>query len=148
MPIHNDSLGPILPRNVPNHGPVKKALLNLAECGCLREWKENLHLSKGGMYQELECLRFRLCISEQCWDPSIVGNGSLSASDRCIPYPKPVHRALISRLHAAKNSKLEACSHVGEKRRLLEERHAVCPDRYRRDLKMAFKFVNSEVKRY
>ena len=148
MPIHNDSLGPTLPRNVPSHGPVRKALLNLADCGCLREWKEFLHLSKGRIYQELECLRFRLCISEQCWDPSLVGNGSLSASDRCVPYPKSVHHALTNKLHIAKNVKKDAYDHVSEKRRLLEEGHNNCPSRYGRDLKMAFKFVNSEVKRY
>ena len=148
MPIHNDSLGPTLPQNVPSHGPVRKALLNLAVCGCLQEWKDFLHLSKGRVYCALECLRIRLCISEQCWDSDLVSNASLSVSDRCVPYPKSVHHALTSKLHIAKNIKKDAYDHASEKRRLLQVRHNSCPSRYGRDLKMAFKFVNSEVKKY
>ena len=54
MPIYNESLGPQIPQNVPNHGPIRKALLNLIDYGCLQDWKELLHLSELSMCNELE----------------------------------------------------------------------------------------------
>ena len=118
MPMHTDYIvgGSRLPRNVPTHGPTKKALTNLMSCGCLRNWEEFTHLSKRGKSYELDCIRLRLCISEQCWRPGDVNNISLTTSDKCVPYPNIVHRTLTNKLKNTKDLKRDTFALISEKR--------------------------------
>ena len=150
MPMHTDYIvgGSRLPRNVPTHGPTKKALTNLMSCGCLRNWEEFTHLSKRGKSYELDCIRLRLCISEQCWRPGDVNNISLTTSDKCVPYPNIVHRTLTNKLKNTKDLKRDTFALISEKRRLLEARHRCCHERYGRDLNTAFKFTKAEIKKF
>ena len=133
---------------MPTHGPTKKALTNLMSCGCLRNWEEFTHLSKRGKSYELDCIRLRLCISEQCWRPGDVNNISLTTSDKCVPYPNIVHRTLTNKLKNTKDLKRDTFALISEKRRLLEARHRCCHERYGRDLNTAFKFTKAEIKKF
>ena len=54
-----------LPRN------VEKALSNLRRCGCCETWKRYTQLTVDGRINDLEVMRYRLCIGEQCGQPGM-----------------------------------------------------------------------------
>ena len=126
MSTYNNLFGLQIPQNVPNRGPTRRALLKLRDCGCLQVWNEFMHLSRKSKTFELDYIRLKLCIREQCWAPGDVNNISLSEGDKCVPYPKSVHRALVNKLKNAKDIKKEAFDLAGEKRKMLEVKHRGC----------------------
>ena len=97
-------------------------------------------------YHQLNVTRLKACISEQCWAPRDIDGLTLTGSDKAVPYPEVVHQCLTNKLRNAKNRKKESSVIVGEKRRLLLEKHSQCHARGRAQINVLFKASTHEAK--
>ena len=121
-----------------DHRSVRIVKSNLTVCGCLSAWEQFIHLSNKGKNLELDIIRLRYCIGEQCWDNRDI-DFQLSESDKSVPFPKPVLRCLTNKLKNARNLRRDAFASVSEQRRALDEGHRQCHPQANRDLNTVFR---------
>ena len=115
-----------LPRNVSHYQALKRALSSLRSCGCHDLWEEFTRLTIEGKSIIVDFKRIELCIKEQCWSNHDVDMGALTVSDRLLPFPVGVKRALFAKLEGIRSHKQRALQEANRARRNLQERHATC----------------------
>ena len=124
----------ILPRNVSHRQALERALSSLRSCGCHPLWEEFTRLAIEGKSFMIDCKRLELCITEQCWSDQDIDVSSLTVSDRLLPFPVGVKRALFAKLEAARSHKQRVLQEASIARKILQERHVACRSGPRRCL--------------
>ena len=71
----------------------------------------------------------------------------LTANDRINPYPDVVHSCLANKLNNARAIKREMVGSIGEKRRILMDKHRSCHRRAKSDLNVLFGVTRAECKK-
>ena len=133
----------ILPRNVSHRQALERALSSLRSCGCHPLWEEFTRAAIEGKSFMIDCKRFELCITEQCWSDQDIDVSSLIVSDRLLPFPVGVKWALFAKLEAARSHKQRALQEASIARRTLQESHEACRSGPRRCLDSASEATRS-----